>query len=260
MSGDETPRPFGGTTSTSPVGGEPANGGAGPGGAGSGGGAAAAADLVAELREIVCDLHAELPRNGLVAWTSGNASARVPGTDLMVIKPSGVGYPDLTPESMVVCDLDGRQVSDGYSPSSDTATHAYIYRQMPEVGGVVHTHSPYATAWAACGEPVPCVITAMADEFGGDIPIGPFALIGGEAIGEGVVATLRGHRSPAILMRAHGVFTIGRTPADAVKAAVMCEDAARTVHIARMHGNPERLPQRDIDALHERYTRHYGQR
>ena len=136
-------------------------------------------------------------------------SARVPDADLMVIKPSGIGYDDLTPESMVVCDLNGNPVSDGYSPSSDTATHAYIYRHMPEVGGIVHTHSTYATAWAALGEPIPCVITAMADEFGGEIPIGPFALIGSDEIGRGVVATLTGHRSPAVLMRSHGVFTIG---------------------------------------------------
>jgi L-ribulose-5-phosphate 4-epimerase len=218
-----------------------------------------AAELVAELREIVSDLHAELPRNGLVAWTSGNVSARVPGADLMVIKPSGIGYDDLTPESMVVCDLDGAAVSDGYSPSSDTATHAYIYRHMPEVGGIVHTHSTYATAWAAAGEPIPCVITAMADEFGGEIPIGPFALIGSDEIGRGVVATLTGHRSPAVLMRSHGVFTIGPTARDAVKAAVMCEDAARTVHVARAFGAIEPLPPEQVDALHKRYTDHYGQ-
>ena len=177
---------------------------------------------LAALRETVCALHAELVRNNLVAWTSGNVSARL--GDLMVIKPSGVSYDDLTPASMVVCDLGGKPVSDGLSPSSDTATHAYIYRHMPEVGGVVHTHSTYATAWAARGEPVPCVITAMADEFGGEIPVGPFALIGGDEIGRGVVATLTGHRSPAVLMRSHGVFTIGSTGRDAVKAAVMCED------------------------------------
>jgi L-ribulose-5-phosphate 4-epimerase len=216
-------------------------------------------ELVAELREIVSDLHAELPRNGLVAWTSGNVSARVPGADLMVIKPSGVGYDDLTPESMVVCDLAGHPVSDGYTPSSDTATHAYIYRHMPEVGGVVHTHSTYATAWAALGEPIPCVITAMADEFGGEIPVGPFALIGSDEIGRGVVATLSGHRSPAVLMRSHGVFTIGPAVRDAVKAAIMCEDAARTVHAARLLGQPEPLPQDQVDALHERYKEHYGQ-
>src|SRR5487761_1523743 len=169
------------------------------------------AELVAELREIVSDLHAELPRNGLVAWTSGNVSARVPGADLMVIKPSGVGYGELTPESMVVCDLVGNRVAGRLSPSSDTGAHAYVYRHMPEVGGVVHTHSAYATAWAARGEPIPCVITAMADEFGGGVPLGPFALIGSDEIGRGVVATLDGHRSPAVLMRSHGVFTIGST-------------------------------------------------
>ncbi len=217
------------------------------------------AELVAELREIVSDLHAELPRNGLVAWTSGNVSARVPGTELMVIKPSGIGYDDLTPETMVVCDLDGNAVSDGYSPSSDTATHAYIYRHMPEVGGIVHTHSTYATAWAAVGEPIPCAITAMADEFGGEIPVGPFALIGSDEIGRGVVQTLSGHRSPAVLMRSHGVFTIGPTVRDAVKAAIMCEDVARTVHIARTLGPIEPLPQDQVDALHKRYKEHYGQ-
>ena len=216
-------------------------------------------ELVAELREIVSDLHAELPRNGLVAWTSGNVSARVPGADLMVIKPSGVGYDDLTPESMVVCGLDGNPVGDGYTPSSDTATHAYIYRQMPEVGGIVHTHSTYATAWAAIGEPIPCVITAMADEFGGEIPIGPFALIGSDEIGRGVVATLAGHRSPAVLMRSHGVFTIGPAVRDAVKAAIMCEDVARTVHAARLLGPLQPLPPDQVDALHKRYKEHYGQ-
>ena len=215
---------------------------------------------VTELRETVCALHAELTRNGLVAWTSGNVSARVPGAELMVIKPSGISYDDLTPESMVVCDLDGKKVSGGYSPSSDTASHAYIYRNMPEAGGVVHTHSTYATAWAARGEAIPCVITAMADEFGGEIPVGPFAPIGGDEIGRGVVATLKGHRSPAVLMSSHGVFTIGGTARDAVKAAVMCEDVARTVHLARALGDLTPLPQDQVDALHDRYKNHYGQR
>jgi L-ribulose-5-phosphate 4-epimerase len=214
---------------------------------------------ISALRAEVCALHAELVRNGLVAWTSGNISARC--GELMVIKPSGVRYEDLTPESMVVCDLSGKPVSqDGLSPSSDTATHAYIYRHMPSVGGVVHTHSGYATAWAARGEAIPCVITAMADEFGGEIPVGPFALIGGDEIGQGVVATLTGHRSPAVLMRSHGVFTIGGTAMDAVKAAVMCEDVARTVHLARAHGEPAPLPPEAVDALHARYKNHYGQR
>jgi L-ribulose-5-phosphate 4-epimerase len=220
----------------------------------------AVADAVSRTRLTVADLHAELVRNGLVAWTSGNVSARVPGTDLLVIKPSGVAYADLTAESMVVCDLSGTRVSGELSPSSDTASHAYIYRHLPEVGGVVHTHSRYATAWAARGEPIPCVITAMADEFGGEIPVGPFAPIGGEEIGRAVVTTLSGHRSPAVLLRSHGVFTVGATSRDAVKAAVMCEDAACTVHLASVMGQVTPLPPGQIDALYRRYQDEYGQR
>jgi L-ribulose-5-phosphate 4-epimerase len=220
----------------------------------------AVAAAIARARDEVCELHAALVENHLVAWTSGNVSARVPGADLMVIKPSGVAYRGLTPESMVVCDLTGRAVEGEFSPSSDTATHAYVYRSVPEVGGVVHTHSSYATAWAARGEAIPCVLTAMADEFGGEIPIGPFELIGGDQIGRAIVATLTGHRSPAVLMRSHGVFSIGATARNAVKAAVMCEDVAKTVHLARVHGDLQPLTKDQVDALHKRYKEEYGQR
>lgn len=215
---------------------------------------------VSTLRETVARLHGELTRYGLVAWTAGNVSARVPGRDLMVIKPSGVDYDDLTADTMVVCDLDGTVVDGDASPSSDTAAHAYVYRAMPEVGGVVHTHSGYATAWAARGEPIPCWLTAQADEFGGEIPVGPFALIGGDDIGKGIVSTLSRHRSPAVLMRNHGVFTIGRDARAAVKAAVMCEDVARTAHLARALGQPLSIAPADVDALYERYQNVYGQR
>lgn len=218
---------------------------------------------VARTRERVAALHAELTRYELVVWTAGNVSERVRGTDLFVIKPSGVSYDDLNAESMVVCSLDGEKIGDGtpasLRPSSDTAAHAYVYRHMPDVGGVVHTHSTYATAWAARGEPVPCVLTMMADEFGGDIPVGPFALIGDDSIGEGIVDTLRDSRSPAVLMQGHGPFTIGSDAPSAVKAAVMCEEVARTVHIARQLGTPLPIAPQHIDSLYHRYQNVYGQ-
>jgi L-ribulose-5-phosphate 4-epimerase len=214
---------------------------------------------ISRVRDQVAALHAELPRNELVVWTAGNVSARVPGADLLVIKPSGIGYDDIRPEDMVVTDFDGVLVDGQLSPSSDTAAHAYVYRHMPHVGGVVHTHSTYATAWAARDEPIPCVLTMIADEFGGDIPVGPFALIGDDSIGRGVVDTLTGHRSPAVLMRNHGVFTVGASARDAVKAAVMCEDVARTVHIARQLGACVPIAAADVDALYARYQNAYGQ-
>ena len=217
---------------------------------------------IAKVRQVVSDLHQELVKNKLVVWTGGNVSERIKfedgSPDLFVIKPSGVSYEELTEAEMVVCDLDGNVVAGNHKPSSDTAAHAYVYRNMPEVSGVVHTHSNYACAWAAIGELIPCVLTAIADEFGGEIPVGPFAIIGDDSIGKGIVATLSGHRSPAVLMQNHGVFTIGPNAKSAVKAAVMCEDAAKSVFIARQLGKPIAIAQADIDSLHSRYQNVYG--
>ena len=230
-------------------------------------------ESIARIRREVCALHAELTRYQLVVWTAGNVSARVPGHDLMVIKPSGVSYDDLSPELMVVTDLYGTPVSslsagaDGGSvewanpdltPSSDTAAHAYVYRHMPEIGGVVHTHSTYATAWAARGEAIPCVLTMMGDEFGGPIPVGPFALIGDDSIGRGIVETLATSTSPAVLMQNHGPFTVGKDARSAVKAAVMCEEVARTVHVSRQLGEPLPIDEAKIDSLYARYQNVYG--
>lgn len=215
---------------------------------------------IRRVRREVATLHAELPKYGLVVWTAGNVSARVPGHDLLVIKPSGVAYDDLTPENMVVCDLDGGVVEGEHAPSSDTEAQAYVYRHLPHVGGVVHTHSPYAVAWAARGEAIPCVTTMCADEFGGEIPVGPFAIIGDDSIGRGIVETLRESRSPAVLMQNHGVFTVGPNAKSAVKAAVMCEDVARSVHLSRQLGQPIPIAQPSVDALYDRYQNVYGQR
>ncbi|MDR1236622.1 MAG: L-ribulose-5-phosphate 4-epimerase [Propionibacteriaceae bacterium] len=224
------------------------------------------AEAIQRLRKEVAELHQELTRYGLVVWTAGNISARVPGADLMVIKPSGVSYAELAPELMVVTDLEGRLVTDdwaenvaGLKPSSDTAAHAYVYRHLSAVGGQVHTHSTYATAWAARREPIPCVLTMMGDEFGGEIPVGPFALIGDDSIGRGIVETLAQSHSRAVLMANHGVFTIGADAESAVKTAVMCEEVAKTVHLARQLGEPVPIAQADIDRLFDRYQNVYGQ-
>ncbi len=214
--------------------------------------------MLEHIREQLYHLHLELPRNNLVTWTGGNVSARDPETGLVAIKPSGVRYEALRPEHMVVVDLDGRIVEGELSPSSDTASHLYIYRHRPDVGGIVHTHSPYATAFAALGRPIPCVLTAMADEFGGPIPCGGFALIGGEEIGKVVVESIG--NSVACLLKNHGVFTIGKNAEAAVKAAVMAEDVARTVWLALQLGQPEEIPAEAVAKLHYRYTYVYGQR
>jgi len=213
--------------------------------------------MLEKLKEQLVQLHLELPKNNLVAWTSGNVSARDPETNLVVIKPSGVRYEDLRPEGMVVVDLEGCVVEGTFKPSSDVASHLYIYRHRSDVGGVVHTHSPYATAFAAVGRPIPVVLTAIADEFGGPIPCGDFCLIGDEAIGKVVVESIGG--SPAVLLKNHGVFTVAGTAEAAVKAAVMTEDNARTVWLALQLGTPGEIAAEDVARLHQRYTYEYGQ-
>jgi L-ribulose-5-phosphate 4-epimerase len=213
--------------------------------------------MLEALCQEVCRLHQELPLNNLVTWTSGNISARDPETGLVVIKPSGVKYPDLTPEGMVILDLDGKTIQGDQKPSSDTRTHLYIYRNRPDINGVVHTHSPFATAFAAVGRPIPAVLTAICDEFGGAIPVGDFAPIGDEAIGKEIIKSIG--PGTAILMKNHGVFTMGPSAKAAVKAAVMVEDAARTIFYALQLGEPIPISPEMIARLHKRYTDEYGQ-
>ena len=214
--------------------------------------------MLEQLKEQVWKLHLELPKNDLVKWTGGNVSARDRESGLVVIKPSGVMYEDLHPEDHVVVDLEGDIREGELKPSSDTASHLYIYRNRPDVNGIVHTHSPYATAFAALGKPIPVYLTAIADEFGGPIPCAGFALIGGEEIGQQVVEHIGD--SPAVLLKNHGVFTVGATVRDAVKAAVMVEDVARAVWLALQLGQPDEIPAEDVAKLHHRYTHVYGQR
>jgi len=211
-----------------------------------------------QLKQELLELHLKLPENHLVAWTSGNVSGRDPGSGYVVIKPSGVEYEDLRPELMVVVDLDANIIEGTLKPSSDVYSHLYIYKHRSDVGGVVHTHSRYATAFAAVGRPIPPVLTAIADEFGGPIPCGGFALIGDEAIGKVVVESIGS--SPAVLLKNHGVFTIGKDARAAVKAAIMTEDVAAAVWLALQLGKPDEISPEDVAKLHERYTNIYGQK
>ena len=214
--------------------------------------------LLEELRRQVCDANLMLPKAGLVTWTSGNVSGRDPASGLVVIKPSGVRYEVMTPADMVVLDLDGRVVEGPLAPSVDAPTHLVVYRHREDVGGVVHTHSPFATAFAALGKPIPVYLTAISDEFGCPIPVGAYAQIGEEEIGREIIRSIG--PSPAILMKNHGVFTIGPNAMAAVKAAVMTEDAARTVFYALQMGQPEEIPPEEVARAHRRYVEQYGQR
>ena len=213
--------------------------------------------MLEQLKEQLVQLHLELPKNDLVRWTGGNVSARDPETGLVVIKASGIRYEEMRPDHMVVMDMDGNRVEGNFKPSSDVFSHLYIYKHRPDVGGVVHTHSRYATAFAAVGRPIPVVLTAMADEFGGAIPCAGFSLIGDESIGKLVVESIG--TSPAVLLKNHGVFTIGKNAEAAVKAAVMTEDVAATVWLALHLGTPDEIPTEDVAKLHDRYTNVYGQ-
>ncbi|WP_041455401.1 L-ribulose-5-phosphate 4-epimerase [Anaerolinea thermophila] len=213
--------------------------------------------MLPNLREELLYLHLQLPKNGLVTWTSGNVSVRDVSTGWVLIKPSGVFYENLHPEDFILLDLDGNVLEGSLKPSSDTASHLYIYRHRPDVNGIVHTHSPYATAFAAVGKAIPVYLTAQADEFGGAIPCAGLGLIGGEEIGKLVVETIG--TSPGCLLQNHGVFTIGKDGSSAVKAAVMIEDIAKTVWLAMQLGTPIPIPEDMVQRLHQRYTRDYGQ-
>jgi L-ribulose-5-phosphate 4-epimerase len=213
--------------------------------------------VLEDLKKQVCEMNQALPKHRLVTWTSGNVSGRDPATNYAVVKPSGVSFEALTPEQMVVVDLDGNIIEGNLKPSVDAPTHLYIFRHRPDVNAVVHTHSNYATSFAALGQPIPAVLTAIADEFGGPIPCGPYCQIGEEDIGKAIVDSIGA--SCAILLQSHGVFTIGATPVAALKAAVMTEDVAKTVHLAMLRGTPLKIPAEEVARGHRRYVEKYGQ-
>jgi L-ribulose-5-phosphate 4-epimerase len=213
--------------------------------------------LLQELREIVWKCNLELPKNDLVRMTSGNISGRDPGTGLVVIKPSGYSYEEMTPADMVVVDMDGVVVEGHLTPSVDTETHLYVYAHRPDVLGIGHTHSPYASSFAALGKPIPPCLTATA-MLGGEIPLGKYVPIGGAAIGAEIVAEIG--KARAIIMQNHGVFTIGNSPKQATKMAVEVEEIAKITHLAMLLGQPIVLTRAQLDQMDDLYTNLYGQK
>ena len=213
--------------------------------------------LLERLREIVWKCNLELPRNGLVKMTSGNDSGRDPGTGYVVIKPSGVSFEELTPAHMVVVDLDGHVVEGDLKPSTDTDTHLYVYCRRPDVFGMVHTHSPYASSFAVLGQPIPACLTTAA-MLGGDIPLGGYAPIGGADIGQEIIDKIGSAK--AIIMQNHGVFTIGSSAQQATKMAVEVEEIAKITHLALLRGQPILLTPSQVNYMVNLYQNEYGQR
>lgn len=210
-------------------------------------------------RESACHLNQALPKLGLVTVHSGNASVFDPLRGRVYIKPSGIDYEKLTPETVVEVDLfSGQPIEGSMRPSVDLIHHLYLYRHSPELRAIIHTHSNHATAFAACHRPIPLCLTAIADEFGGEIPCAPFAGNEGDAIGRSILA----HRTqaPAILLANHGVFAWGKTADAALKAAVMVEDVARTVLLAMQIGDVKTLPSDEAARWFDRYQNRYGQK
>lgn len=213
--------------------------------------------MLENLKKEVYKAHMNLWENRLVVWTSGNVSARDSKTNLVVIKPSGVPYHKLSPDNLVVVDLNGKVIDGNLKPSVDMATHLYIYRHMPDVMSVIHTHSTYASAFAATGKSISVCLTAMADFFGRDIPIGNLVLIGEEEIGKEIVNKIG--NSKAIIMKNHGPFTIGVNVNEALKAAIFLEESAKTLIMAKILGEPQSIPEPIVDTLHKNYIEKYGQ-
>ena len=213
--------------------------------------------MLENLKREVYKAHMNLWKNRLVMWTSGNVSARDSKTNLVVIKPSGVPYDKLSPDNLVVVDLNGKVVDGNLKPSVDMATHLYIYRNLPDVSSVIHTHSTYATAFAATGKPIPVCLTAMADFFGRDIPVGELVLIGEEEIGKEIVRKIG--NSKAIIMKNHGPFTMGKSVSEALKAAIFLEEGAKVLIMSKILGEPQPIPESLVSKLHKNYIEKYGQ-
>lgn len=214
--------------------------------------------MLESLRKRVYEANMDLIRNNLVRWTSGNASAIDEETGYVVIKPSGVKYEELSPDNMVIVDLNGKVIEGDLKPSVDTASHLYVYRHMKNVKGIVHTHSPYATSFAIRGEDLEVYTTTSAAMFGQKVRCSDFAIIGEEEIGKEIVEKIGSNT--ALLVRNHGVFTIGDSVESAIKSAVLLEETAEVVHFAKLRGEIVPLDEKIVELGYNNYKKDYGQK
>ena len=229
--------------------------------------------MYTQLKKTVFEQNMRLKESGLVVLTWGNVSAIDRERGVVCIKPSGVSYSAMTADDMVVLDLDGNTVDGHYRPSSDTPTHLYLYKAFPEIGGIVHTHSSYATAWAQAGESIPAYGTTHADAFFGDVPCtraltkeeieGEYEHNTGAVIAE-AFTSLDPNAVPAVLVKNHGPFTWGKNALDAVNTAITLEEVAKMALLTRqIKPSADRVDQHLLDKHYNRKhgaNAYYGQR
>jgi len=214
--------------------------------------------MLDSLREEVLEMNLELPGNRLVIWSGGNVSGKDPETGLIVIKPSGVPFANLTARSLVVVDIDGNVVEGDLTPSVDLGVHLYVYRRRSDVGGITHTHSPYATSFALNGQGIPAALTALTHLIGSGVPCSRYATPGAEDTGSAIIEVTQDHGMAALVER-HGVFTMGRSASESVKIALHVEEAAMTIRLAEQSCTVTEMDPVEIDRCHRWYRVNYGQ-
>ncbi|MCY4068781.1 MAG: class II aldolase/adducin family protein [Acidimicrobiaceae bacterium] len=214
--------------------------------------------MLEALREEVCAMNLELPANKLVVATGGNVSGRDPDSGCVVIKPSGVSFEALDPSSMVAVDPSGRVLEGALKPSVDLGIHLHIYEHRPDVFGIAHTHSPYATSFAARGEDLPAALTPLTHLIGGGVPCTRWATPAAEDTGAAIMEAV-GDSGLAALADRHGVFTMGRSAGEALKVALHVEEAALTIRMAQLSGPVTALPDEEIQRCFAWYRESYGQ-
>ena len=213
--------------------------------------------LLLDVRKKVIETSRKMLKYGLTTGTWGNISIRH-NEILVAITPSGVDYETMIPEDVVIVDLMGKVIDGNLKPSSETPMHLAVYRERPDVQAIVHTHSPYASAFAVLGKEIPVVLAEMGSVVGGPVLVTPYCRPGSPEVGSETVRYLRDRAG--VLLGNHGVVAVGRNVEEAFTAAMVIEDGARIYQMASVMGTPRLVPEDEINVLRESYMQHYGQK